>query len=194
MSQTPVPQNKVNASLVDPGRGEHLWTILTMPRRFHLQRTTDVTGVSGPGHVADGVLWPDGTASVRWVGERPSVVFWDVGFADAEYVHGHGGHTVIVWDDPEPDLEPKVSVCQTNGNPSSEAADALGALAEVAKQQMRDSDPEVLRIRAEAAEATVARTRAFVEDMATWCSPHAVATGYSERILEVMDRGSEAGL
>lgn len=74
-----------------------------LPRRFHLQRTIDVTGASGTGRVADGVLWPDGTASVRWAGERASIVFWDGGVADAEAVHGHGGATAIVWDDPEID-------------------------------------------------------------------------------------------
>lgn len=72
-----------------------------LPHRFHLQRDTDVTGVSGTGIVALGVLWPDGTASVRWTGERPSIVFWDGGMADAEHVHGHGGATRIVWDDPQ---------------------------------------------------------------------------------------------
>ncbi|MFC8267825.1 hypothetical protein ACFUIZ_19140 [Streptomyces cinereoruber] len=70
-------------------------------RRFRLQRHTDVTGVSGTGVVADGVLWPDGTASIRWRGDRPSAVFWD-DIAHAEAVHGHGGATEIVWDDPEP--------------------------------------------------------------------------------------------
>lgn len=75
---------------------------MPQPRRFHLQRDTDITGVSGTGRVADGVLWPDGTASVRWLGSRPSIVFWDRGFADAEYVHGHQGATRIVFDDPEP--------------------------------------------------------------------------------------------
>ncbi|WP_260606815.1 hypothetical protein [Streptomyces sp. WAC08241] len=74
---------------------------MTEPRRFHLQRTVDITGVSGTGRVADGVLWPDGTASVRWRGERPSTVHWD-DIAHAEAVHGHGGATEIVWDDPEP--------------------------------------------------------------------------------------------
>jgi hypothetical protein len=73
-----------------------------MSRRFHLQRDHDVTGVSGTGVVAEGVLWPDGTASVRWLGERPSIVFWD-DISHAEYVHGHGGATRIVWDDPEPE-------------------------------------------------------------------------------------------
>jgi hypothetical protein len=69
-----------------------------LPRRFHLQRDTDVSGVSGTGRVADGVLWPDGTVSLRWIGARPSVVFWDR-LEDAEAVHGHGGATRIVWDD-----------------------------------------------------------------------------------------------
>ncbi|SFD13602.1 hypothetical protein [Streptomyces aidingensis] len=72
-----------------------------LPRRFHLHRTVDVTGASGTGRVADGVMWPDGTVSIRWRGPRPSTVTWN-NLADAEHVHGHGGHTTIVWDDPEP--------------------------------------------------------------------------------------------
>lgn len=67
-------------------------------RVFWLQRDHDVSGVSGTGVVAHGVLWPDGTASVRWTGPRPSVVHWD-SIADAEAVHGHGGHTRIVFAD-----------------------------------------------------------------------------------------------
>lgn len=70
------------------------------PRRFYLQRTVDVTGASGTGRVADGVLWPDGTVSIRWAGDRPSVVFWG-SLQDAEAVHGHGGNTTVVWLDPE---------------------------------------------------------------------------------------------
>lgn len=65
-------------------------------RRFQLVRAVDVTGVSGTGIVADGVLWPDGTVSVRWRGERPSVVFWER-LDDAEAVHGHGGATCVEW-------------------------------------------------------------------------------------------------
>ncbi|MFH9426392.1 hypothetical protein [Streptomyces sp. NPDC017529] len=71
------------------------------PRRFYLERHTDVTGMSGTGRVADGVLWPDGTASVRWRGPRPSIVHWDR-LDDAETVHGHGGATRIVWVDAPP--------------------------------------------------------------------------------------------
>ncbi|WP_235482534.1 hypothetical protein [Streptomyces roseoverticillatus] len=68
-------------------------------RLFVLQRDHDVTGVSGTGIVADGVLWPDGTASVRWRGPRPSTVCWDYGLVDVEAVHGHGGATRIIWTD-----------------------------------------------------------------------------------------------
>lgn len=71
---------------------------MSQSRRFHLLRHTDVSGVSGTGIVADGILWPDGTASLRWKGDRPSTVHWDR-IADAKAVHGHGGATQIVWED-----------------------------------------------------------------------------------------------
>ncbi|MFE3461353.1 hypothetical protein ACFXKD_27730 [Nocardiopsis aegyptia] len=75
---------------------------MTQPRRFTLVRDVDVTGVSGTGTVADGVMWPDGTASVRWRGDHPSIVFWDRGWESVQHVHGHGGHTRVVWTDPDP--------------------------------------------------------------------------------------------
>jgi hypothetical protein len=58
-----------------------------------------VSGISGLGDVADGVLWPDGTASVRWRGEHPSIVFWDRGRVSVEFIHGHQGATEIVFVD-----------------------------------------------------------------------------------------------
>ncbi|MEW1867014.1 hypothetical protein AB0420_02250 [Streptomyces caelestis] len=79
------------------------------PRRFVLRRRQDISGISGLGDVADGVLWPDGTSSVRWRGEHPSVVFWDRGRVSVEFVHGHQGATEIVWldqDDEQPDDMP----------------------------------------------------------------------------------------
>lgn len=66
-------------------------------RRFLLRRHQDISGVSGVGDVADGVLWPDGTAVVRWRGDNPSTVHWDRGRASVELIHGHGGATEIVW-------------------------------------------------------------------------------------------------
>ncbi|BDH04874.1 hypothetical protein [Streptomyces seoulensis] len=74
-------------------------------RRFVLRRHRDISGVSGVGDVADGVLWPDGTAVVRWRGEDPSTVHWDRGRTSVDRIHGHGGATEIVWldqDDEQP--------------------------------------------------------------------------------------------
>lgn len=68
------------------------------PRLFHLEPDLDVTGASGTGRVADGVLWPDRTVTIRWRGGMPSTVNWS-DLAHAETVHGHGGHTRIVFDD-----------------------------------------------------------------------------------------------
>lgn len=64
--------------------------------RFQLVRDKDVTGVSGTGIVADGVLWPDGSVSIRWRGERTSIVYWHT-LEDAKAVHSHGGATRFVW-------------------------------------------------------------------------------------------------
>lgn len=62
-----------------------------------LCRTKDVTGVSGTGHVAEVVQFPDGVTVVRWCGDRPSTVIWD-SIDAAMAVHGHGGATTIEWD------------------------------------------------------------------------------------------------
>ena len=67
-----------------------------LPRLFQLHRHRDVTGVSGTGVVADGVVWPDGTVAVRWRGERPSTVVWE-SLEDAMSRHGHDGNTIIHW-------------------------------------------------------------------------------------------------
>lgn len=67
------------------------------PQTFSLRRDEDATGVSGTGHVADGVMWPDGSASLRWRGKDPSVVHWDR-FESVRKVHGHNGATRLVWD------------------------------------------------------------------------------------------------
>lgn len=75
------------------------------PLRFYFRRNQDVSGVSGEGRIADGVLWPDGTASLRWRGPHPKVDFCDRGLVTAEHVHGHGGATEVVFLD-RPDEQP----------------------------------------------------------------------------------------
>lgn len=65
-------------------------------RRFQLYRREDVSGVSGTGVVADGILWPDGTASLKWRGPDSSVVFW-FSVKSMLTIHGHDGKTVVLW-------------------------------------------------------------------------------------------------
>lgn len=72
---------------------------MTSPMLFKLVRDRDVSGVSGTGEVADGVLWPDGAVAIRWRGERPSTVHYDR-IEDVKHVHGHNGATRIVLVDP----------------------------------------------------------------------------------------------
>lgn len=70
-------------------------------RRFSLNRDVDPSGVSGTGHVADGVRFPDGVCVLRWaVGLRSTAVYDDL--AQLEQIHGHGGLTRVVWQDEAP--------------------------------------------------------------------------------------------
>ncbi|WP_206313052.1 hypothetical protein [Streptomyces sp. JB150] len=68
-----------------------------IPRLFVLRRDRDITGVSGPGDVADGVQWPDGSVVLRWR-ERPSTAVWD-SLELMLSVHGHDGATRVVFHD-----------------------------------------------------------------------------------------------
>ena len=65
--------------------------------QFILRRHHDVTGISGTGIVADGVLFPaagKSVAVVRWRGDRGSTVVWDH-IGHVKEIHGHDGNTVI---------------------------------------------------------------------------------------------------
>jgi hypothetical protein len=66
------------------------------PRLFRLERAEDESGVSGTGHVADGVAWHDGTCTVHWRTEHTSTtVYRD--FTTVLAIHGHGGKTIAVF-------------------------------------------------------------------------------------------------
>lgn len=78
---------------------------MSKPRFFTLHRQQDVTGVSGTGVVAWGVEWPDGSASLRWLGDTPSFVNYEGGAEHVRHVHGHNGNTVLIWKAEEGDDE-----------------------------------------------------------------------------------------
>ena len=68
-------------------------------RRFRLQRHRDITGVSGEGLVANGVVFFGGVCIVHWRGPFVSTTVHQ-GIESVETVHCHDGLTSIVWDDP----------------------------------------------------------------------------------------------
>jgi hypothetical protein len=71
---------------------------LTPPRRFWLVRHHDVSGVSGTGIVAEGILWSSGQVALHWPGQPQCTSTW-ASIEDLLHVHGHGGWTTIEWID-----------------------------------------------------------------------------------------------
>ncbi|THF70544.1 hypothetical protein E7T06_07210 [Deinococcus sp. Arct2-2] len=71
-------------------------------QRFQLIRREDVSGCSGTGAVAEGVIFSDGTAVMRWnVAPYSLAIYGSVD--DLIQVHGHEGRTVLqVIDQPAP--------------------------------------------------------------------------------------------
>lgn len=68
-------------------------------RRFRLVREEDVSGVSGTGVVAEGVVFSVGNIALSWCSPYRSVTIYE-SLADLQAVHGHEGRTRIEWLDP----------------------------------------------------------------------------------------------
>lgn len=65
-------------------------------RLFQLHRDTDISGVSGTGIVAEGVLFQNGQVALAFLGALHAVeVLENMETVDA--IHGHNGATRIVW-------------------------------------------------------------------------------------------------
>lgn len=76
-------------------------------RRFRFERDVDVSGVSGVGVVATGILFADGQAVVRWiVADKPQSTVVYATLADAVLIHGHDGKTRLVFEDVLDDAAP----------------------------------------------------------------------------------------
>lgn len=68
------------------------------PQTFYLNRVIDDSGVSGTGVVAWGVMFPDGVCALRWNTKTASTAIY-FSLEDLVKIHGHEGHTEIVWYD-----------------------------------------------------------------------------------------------
>lgn len=75
---------------------EYLAALTPASTPFVLRRTTDVTGVSGTGVIADGVVFPDGRVATRWrdtMGVAQTCA-WDR-LSHVQKIHGHNGATRV---------------------------------------------------------------------------------------------------
>lgn len=69
-------------------------------KRFYLERTADISGVSGVGKIAEGCQFDTGWCALIWLTDKSSMSFYpDIQTLDS--IHGHGGATKIIWVDDE---------------------------------------------------------------------------------------------
>ena len=66
-------------------------------KRFELHRDEDLTGVSGTGVVAEGVVFTGGKTAVAWLSGPHRTVTLHESITSVEAIHGHGGRTRVVW-------------------------------------------------------------------------------------------------
>ena len=69
-----------------------------MRRTFVLHRAEDVSGVSGTGVVAEGVVFSDGTVVVRRLDKHSSTTVW-FSIDSMIAINGHGGRTQVFYDE-----------------------------------------------------------------------------------------------
>lgn len=92
-------------------------------REFHFQRDHDVSGVSGTGRVAEGVIFEDGKVAIRWLtGNHKAITIFD-SIEDAEAVHGHGGLTRVVMDDNLDECKAKLAKIVVEFDPTDKYED-----------------------------------------------------------------------
>ena len=94
-------------------------------RLFVLRRTNDVSGVSGLGDVAEGVVFSDGVTVLRWNRAGGSTAVYD-SLERMEAIHGHDGGTQVVWDRAALSSEEAVSPAPHYVNPDTGRGFATG--------------------------------------------------------------------
>lgn len=69
-------------------------------KRFVLERTEDMSGLSGVGIVAEGVQFSNGQVVIHWLSQLEAINVY-ANTLVLEKLHGHGGRTVVRWLDTE---------------------------------------------------------------------------------------------
>lgn len=69
-----------------------------MLKIFFLERSQDVSGISGVGIIAEGCLFDSGEAVVHWFGAHASINIYK-SIDDILFVHGHNGSTKLIFKD-----------------------------------------------------------------------------------------------
>jgi len=67
-------------------------------RTFKLVRKIDVSGVSGTGEVAEGVVFHDGQCVLSWFGQHHTLEV-SPSIESIIAIHGHNGATEVVYDE-----------------------------------------------------------------------------------------------
>jgi len=85
-------------------------------RRFWLYRDEDPTGIGGTGIVAEGVVFSDGRAVMRWLSAVSAIGLYSS--LDAiRMIHGHNGRTKILMNDVYSDVVPPESISEVGAAP-----------------------------------------------------------------------------
>lgn len=64
---------------------------------FTLNRSEDVSGISGTGRVAEGIVFHDSKVALSWFGDYHTIEILQ-SIDEVTAIHGHNGKTRIVWD------------------------------------------------------------------------------------------------
>ena len=65
-------------------------------KQFWLKRIKDISGISGTGIVAEGVVFENGKCAMNWLTPTSSVGLYD-NMEILEKIHSHEGHTKIIY-------------------------------------------------------------------------------------------------
>lgn len=69
-------------------------------KEFHLFRKKDISGTSGVGIVARGVILPSGKCALEWTTFHSSICIYQ-NIEDVTSIHGHNGATEVIMGAPK---------------------------------------------------------------------------------------------